>query len=473
MLKPMKHQKESLKFMEKRPRVFDMSDPGTGKTGVQILDFERRHKKSRKALLVLCPKSLMKAAWANDIKKFAPTLKVGIAWAKNRQQALTDSADVYILNHDGVRDLLKFKPAFWQKFEVLVIDESTAFKHHTSARSRAVAKIVKHFKVRRMMCGTPDPNGICDLWHQFFLVDDGKRLGKHFQAFRSAACVAVLQGKPQWVAEKNRDGSVKRDPETGDPIMKELTRVSWVDKKGIETVVAGLVSDITIRHVFEECVDIPKNHAYVREFDLTPAHMKKYKQLERDSIADYGDGRTVTAVHAASLRGKLLQVASGAVYNDDGDGAYSTIESERYELTLDIVEERKHSIVFYLWKHQLELMIKGCEARGISYVVWNPDRPEIEQEYQAGFYQVLFAHPKSAAHGLTLTRGTATIWPSPTDNLEWYIQGNKRIYRIGQKFKSETIVIVGKGTVDEKAWLNCSTKNKNMNNFFTEIKEAA
>ena len=85
VLKPMKHQLASLKFMEKRKAVFDMSDPGTGKTGVEIRDFVRQHKKDGKAMLVVCPKSLMKAAWANDIKKFAHNLKVSICWAKNRK----------------------------------------------------------------------------------------------------------------------------------------------------------------------------------------------------------------------------------------------------------------------------------------------------------------------------------------------------------------------------------------------------
>lgn len=131
----MKHQLESLKFMKTRKAVFDMSDPGTGKTFVEIMDFAQQNKKDGKAMLVLCPKSLMKAAWANDVRKFAPHLKVSIAWAKDRKAALEASADVIILNHDGVKELLKYdgKKQFWSKFGRIVVDESTAFKHGTSA----------------------------------------------------------------------------------------------------------------------------------------------------------------------------------------------------------------------------------------------------------------------------------------------------------------------------------------------------
>ena len=109
----MKHQNVSLKFMATRKQVFDMSDPGTGKTLVQIMDFAKQHKKDSKSMLVVCPKSLMRAAWANDIKKFAPHLRVSLAYAKNRAEALSADADVFVINVVGVKDVLKYKKAFW------------------------------------------------------------------------------------------------------------------------------------------------------------------------------------------------------------------------------------------------------------------------------------------------------------------------------------------------------------------------
>jgi SNF2 family DNA or RNA helicase len=104
--------------------------------------------------------------------------------------------------------------------------------------------------------------------------------------------------------------------------------------------------------------------------------------------------------------------------------------------------------------------------------VWNPDHPEVADEFQTGQYQVLFAHPQSAGHGLTLTKGTATIWASPTYNLEHYLQGLKRVHRIGQKDKTETIVIVAEGTIDEKVWTALQAKNVKMTNLLTEMEAA-
>ena len=171
---------------------------------------------------------------------------------------------------------------------------------------------------------------------------------------------------------------------------------------------------------------------------------------------------TITAVNAATVAGKLLQIASGAVYNDNA--GYSLIASQRYELILDLVKEREHSIVFFNWAHQRDELVKEAEKRGISFAVYDgttsdKDRTAIVEGYQKGEYRVLFAHPKSAGHGLTLTKGTACIWASPTYNLEHFLQGIKREYRIGQTQKTETIVIVAEGTIDEAVWQALQDKN--------------
>lgn len=448
-LSEMRHQTASLKFMDGKKAVFDASDPGTGKTYVAIKDFARQHKKDGKAAMVVCPKSLMRAAWANDIKKFAPHLKVSLAYAKDRAGALAEKADVYVVNVDGVKDLLKFNKAFWKKFGRLVVDESEAFKHHTSQRSKALGKIASFFHYRRLMSGTPSSNGICDLWHQYYILDGGKRLGPSFFGFRNACCSPAQNGP-------------------------SAQHIKWTDKPGIELMVAELVKDITIRHKFEDCVDIPENHKYAMSVELSKKHMASYNELQSTSMAIFKNSK-VTAINAAALATKLLQAASGAVYDDDG--SYTTIASERYELVLDLVEERRHSIVFYMWDHQLEELVEEAKKRQNKgslgeFAVWNPDHPEIADQYQDGKYQVLFAHPQSAGHGLTLTRGLATIWASPTYNLSFYLQGLKRVHRIGQTEKTETIVIVAEGTVDEKVWAALQAKNVNMAALLSELEAA-
>jgi len=440
--KPMAHQKVSLEFLRTRKEVFDQSCAGTGKTLVEILDFAQRHKKDGKRLMVLCPKSLMRAAWYNDIARFAPHLRVSLCYANKRKESLAADADVFVVNVDGVKDLMKITDkGFWKKFGTLVIDESDAFMHHTSQRSKAAAKVRQHFDYVRLLSATPQGNTICDQWHQYFILDNGKRLGKSFFGFRSACCT----------------------PEQNGPSANHLV---WKDKEDIELVVAELVRDITIRHKFEDCVDIPPMHTYSVSFPLDKKHLAAYNEMKNEALMIVRD-KAVTAVNAAVVAQKLLQIASGAVY--DGTGEYVKVANERYELVLDLVCDRPHCVVFYTWEHQLEELIAEAKARKISWVHWDSDHPEIEADFQAGKYRVMFAHPASAAHGLTLTKATAVIWASPTFNVRHFIQGMKRIHRIGQKQKTENIIVVAEDTADERALDSMQRKKVNLVKFLTEL----
>lgn len=440
LVKPMAHQAVSLKHSKTTPIVFDMSDPGTGKTAVRIWSWAERRRKGGGCMLVLAPRSLLTVAWANDFAKFTPDMKVSVATAAKREQAFEVDADVYITNHDAVKWLVKQKAPFWARFKNGdgVNDESTAFKHHTSQRSKAALRIFqpknKVFAHVANMTATPTSNGICDIWHQVLLLDGGKRLGPSFYAFRSSVCTPVQVGRSAQAME-------------------------WRDREGAEEAVFGLLSDIVVRHRFEDCVDIPKTHTYTVDYTMTAKQAKAYKDMELAQVLvtgkQAGKNLTMTAVNAAAVTTKLQQIASGAVY--DNDSKYHVIETERYESILDMVEVRKHPLVFFFWGHQRVALVDEADKRGLTYAVLDgnatdTDRIRIVNTYQRGEYDVLFAHPKSAAHGLTLTAGTSTIWTSPTYDLEIWQQGNKRQARIGQKQKTEIVVCIAKGTIEERIY---------------------
>lgn len=442
------HQKTSLGLLSAKPRVLDFSDPGTGKTLVELLDFAARRDAGGGCALVLCTRSTIRSVWFEDAQKFTPQLRVSLAYAANREEAFGSGYDMYVTNHDAAKWLAVQPARFFERFDTLIVDESTAFKHASSQRSKALRKIAQHFAYRRALTGSPTSNGICDVWHQALLIDDGARLGRSFFQFRAAVCT----------------------PEQVGPRPEHLR---WVDRPGAEAAVAGLLQDIVIRHKFEECVDIPPNHRYSVPFVLASRHQAIYEKLQKDATIALLDS-TVTAVNAAALYTKLLQCASGAVYNDAG--GYSRISTDRYELVMDLVEERPHSIVFFLWQHQKEELIQQAEARKLSYAVFDgtvtdKERPEIIKHFAEGRYRTVFAHPQSAAHGLTMVRGIATIWASPTINLEHFLQGLRRIYRIGQDKTTETIVVVAKNTIDELVWHALEAKDVRMSSLLDTLKE--
>ena len=438
-------------FLLLRHNGYIFATGNTGKTRVQIEDFAERRAKGGKPAIITATRSTLESAWADDFAKYAPDVKVAVAYAHNREKAFASDADVIITNHDAVNWLAKQGKPFWKRFEggTLINDESTAFKHATSQRSKNMVKIAEHFEHRRNMCGLADPNGVLDLWHQYFILDEGKRLGKSFFAFRNAVC----------------------QPEQVGPMSN---MVKWVEKPGIANIVAALVKDITIKHLFSECVDIPANHEYTRPIALGTKHAKHYAEMQNDMVTTLKT-QVISAVNKAVLRIKLLQIASGAIYNSDESG-YSRFDTDRYEFVLDLVQECAHSVVFFQWEHQRDELVKEAEKRGVRYAVFDgktkdKKRAAITEDYQKGMYDVIFAHPKSAAHGLTWTKGTRTIWASPTDNLEWFVQGLKRIYRIGQTEKTETITVVARGTYDEIAYERLTGKALRSDEFTAMLKK--
>lgn len=472
----MAHQKVSLAHDARNPIVYDTSDPGTGKTAVRVWGFAARRRKGGGRALVLGPRTILKNTWQSDFRKFAPDMLTVVAPAEKREQAFATPADAYITNHDAVKWLVKQKAAWWKAmgFSELIVDEPTAYKHHASQRSRAMLKISRMkigtqpvFPQRKAMTATPNSNGICDIWHQAMILDHGKRLGDSYFAFRNTTCTPVQVGRNQQA-------------------------VQWRDKDGAEEAVFGLLSDIVVRHKFEDCVDIPATHHYTVDYELPSKLAKTYETMEDAQLLVLGIGMNqtagavankittgspkITAINAAAVATKLLQICSGAVY--ENPTRFHVLDTGRYELLLDMVEQRKHSLLFFQWKHQRDQLVAEAVKRGVTHCVLDGNATDKEREamvqgYQAGLYQVMFAHPRSAAHGLTLTKGTSIIWAGPIYDLELFEQGNKRQARIGQKQKTEVVVVIAKGTLEEKVYELLMAKNIRMSNLldlFASIK---
>jgi SNF2 family DNA or RNA helicase len=363
--------------------------------------------------------------------KFAPELTYRIAFAHNREEAFEDLTDILLVNHDAAKWVLKNAHVL-EGFKFLCIDESTAYKNPGSQRSKAMAAIAGVFDRKVLMTGTPTPNGIIDIWHQIKLVDDGERLGRSYWKFRSATHTPISRG-----------------PFT-----------EWEEKDDIQEAIYGLIHDVNIRHKFEECVDIPANRVRTIQFKLTDKHMQVYQDLKNQAMLTMANMDQVTAVNAAALATKLMQVASGSVY---GDGTILKLAKERYELITDLIEEREQCLVAFNWTHQRDALVQMAKKRKFTYAIIDGSqsidaRTQAVSDFQAGHVKVIYAHPASASHGLTLTAGTTTIWSSPTYDAEKYQQFNRRIYRAGQDRKTETILIAGAGTIDIKAYKRLEEK---------------
>ncbi len=429
---PYEHQQETIGKMDGMPGFFDMSSPGTGKTLVQLVDFAHRRNNGGGRAIVVGPKSILQAAWGDEIDKAMRGMTYGIAMAGNREAPFKDKKlDIVLTNHDALKTIANYQ-LVQLGFYTLIIDESTAVKNPSTQRFKAAKKIAQQMKWVRVMSGTPRTNTIMDLWSQTFLLDRGARLSDSYWKFRNTACEAVQNGPlPQ--------------------------HVEWRDKPGIELAVFDLLADISIRHKLEDVIDMPERVITKLEVELPRAVKKTYDALAKDSVAELSSGVMIDAVHAAALMQKLLQTASGAVYT--GDGEYAALDDNRTEMVMDLLDGRPHSLVLFQWQHQRDALAKAAAKRGYAYEIIDGkhnkephQRADVVRRFQAGELKVIFAHPKSAGHGLTLTKGTTTIWVSPTWSSEYFEQANARIYRNGQTERTEFILISAKGTVEEEVY---------------------
>jgi hypothetical protein len=437
------HQAAAIEKGLQQDMLFDMSEPGTGKTITQIALYLERNNVlgHRGRALVFATKSTMQAAWGDDIEKAAPSITYAIATATNRRKAFDTMADIVITNHDAVtwvnenRDVL-------HGFDHLIVDESTAYKNPQSNRTKAMFAICPMFKFRNALSGLPTPNSVTELWAQMFILDKGERLGPAFWKFRSSVC-APKQVGPQ------------------------PSHIKWEDIPGIETGVSALVDDVCVRNILTDCIDMPETVTYQVHFELSKKHKALYKALQDNCILALKDG-IVDATNRAVLQTKLLQLLSGSVYGEDHQNVH--IDSDRYNMVMDLIEERPHSLCAFTFNHQRDALVALATKRKIPFAVIDgsvslPHRTEIVRAFQKGEYQVVFCHPQTTAHGLTMTKGTTTIWPQPTFNHEWFTQFNRRIYRNGQTQRTETIVVTANVELEDRVYNERMGKEERADNF--------
>lgn len=437
MLPLFESQQKGIERWLETPGMLNLSCPGTGKTRTTLEGILQRNSGGR--TLVLAPLSILQPAWGDDIEKWTPALRYSIAYAKNRAQAFRTKTDIVITNHDAVKwiadniDILA-------EFDTLVVDEFTAFKNPDSQRTKALIQLRKCFEYVYMLSGTPNPQSVTDLWVPVLMCDGGMRLGNLFYKFRAQVCYPRQVGKSRAATQ-------------------------WVDRSDALEKVMMQIDDLVYRVPLE---GLPENREYTIYTSLPDKIMKQYKQLAKESLIWLESGDAISAVHAGARLKKMLQLLTGAVYDSQGES--HLVHTERYEVVMQLVAERSQSLVAFNWRHERENLVKLAEKMGISYGVIDGEVPvkrreQIVSDFQAGLLKVIFAHPQSAGHGLTLTKGVATIWCSPTYNSEHYMQFNRRIFRTGQTKRTETIRIAARGTCEGAVYEKLDGKIQRVEDF--------
>lgn len=401
-------------------------DMGLGKTVTTLTAIkELKYYRFQVArVLVIAPKKVAEATWSREAEKWdhLQCLRVSTVLGSRakRVRALAAPADIYIINRENVEWLVDYYRNDWP-FDMVVIDESSSFKDQSTKRWKALKRVRPKINRIVLLTGTPAPNTLIDLWAQVYLLDEGARLGRTVGGFRERYFL---------------------------PDKRNAERVfTYKPKQDTERTVQELIGDVCISMKAEDYLTLPECTMVETPVLLDAKAHKAYETMERDMLLPIEEDY-ITADSAAVLTGKLLQLASGAVYNADHEP--QKIHGCKIEAFLELVDSLngKPALVFYAFQHERDRIVDALKKSKLRVRVFNGAQDA--DDWNAGKIDILLAHPASTAYGLNLQfGGNHIIWFTPTWSLELYQQANARLHRQGQTERVIIHHLLVVGSVDE------------------------
>ena len=426
--KPHKYQEYAIEFIKTHPIAAILLDLGMGKTSVVLtcLNYLLFEIFEVSRVLIIAPLRVARTTWSDEIKKWdhlqGLRYSIAVGTAAERIKALKADADIYIINRENVPWLIE-ESGLPFDYDMVVVDELSSFKNWNAKRFKALMKVRP--KVKRIvgLTGTPSSNGLMDLFAEFKVLDMGERLGRFISQYR------VNFFKPDRV---------------NGPIV-----YSYKLLPGAEDRIYEKISDITISMKASDYLEMPELISTEYKVYLDDEERAKYEELKNELVLQLS-GAEITAANAATLSGKLSQLANGAIYDDDG--SVNAFHERKLDALEDLIESAngKPVLVAYWFKHDLKRITERLTALKVNFQRLDSD--ESIRKWNAGELQVGLIHPASAGHGLNLQEGGNTIiWFGITWSLELYSQTIGRLFRQGQKAKNVTVIhIITDGTVDER-----------------------
>ena len=417
---PHPYQRAAIDRILEAPAAGLFLDMGLGKTAITLTAIDELiyDRLSVYRVLVIAPKKVAEATWQAEAAKWEHLRRLSFATAmgtpRQRDAAIREQADITIINRENVTWLVERYGMVWP-WDMVVVDESSSFKSPSAKRFRALRRMLPRIERMVILTGTPAPNGIEDLWAQIYLLDRGERLGRYITHYRER----YFEFNP-W-------------------------RHTYAPKPGAFETVQTKIADLCVSMSAADYLQLPE--MIVQDFPviLDSAALRAYRQMEREMLLEIG-GDEITAMSAAALTGKLLQLCGGCVYDADGDA--HTVHTAKLDALGELLDGLcgEPVLLFYGFRHELPGLAKALEGRrwrrlesAADALAWND-----------GEIDVLVAHPASCAYGLNLQQGGRHIvWYTLTWSLELYQQANARLHRQGQQKPVVVHRLITQGGMDE------------------------
>ena len=394
---------------------------------------------------------MAESTWSTEAAKWDHLkdlrVSVVVGEARHRKVMLKKDADIYVINRENVQWLVEGLNGKWP-FDCTVIDELSSFKTRSSLRWRYLKRVIGLSDYVIGLTGTPAPNGYEDLWAEMYLLDQGKALGTTLGAYRD-----------KYFVPGRRNGQVVFE---------------WLLKPGAKAAVDAKLKPLCLSMSKDDWLQLPPittNLIYVR---MDKAERKLYDQMLQSSVLPLLDGQlstmddmdsAVVGTTAAVLSNKLLQMANGAVYDENGE--VFQIHDHKIEALRELLESNGDNLmVFYEYKHDLEkIMANFPDARKL-------EGPKDIDDWNAGKIKMLLCHPASAAYGINLQQGGHTVvWYGLPWSLELHTQANARLHRQGQEHPVIVHYILCENTLDERVYRVLQSKDAVQQGLLNALKE--
>lgn len=424
--KPFDAQKQTAGLLTMNKRAYVLNSMGTGKTSASLWawDYLRGIGIAKKALVV-APLSTIRFTWCREVMNTLPhrtAQAVHHGVRAKRVEQLQSDADVLVINHDGAKLLEKeiIKLIEDGVIDTLIIDELAVYRNGKSERTKSMKRIAEKMEWVWGMTGSPMPRSPTDVWAQCQIVTPST-VDRYFNAFR-------------------------------DKLMTKITAFKYHPKpNAVEKAYEAMQP--AVRFTMDDVQELPELTVRDQVVDMGKTQTKIYKALASACHAAMGN-HEITAANAGAVMNKLLQVATGYVY--DREKATVALDGDaRMEALIETIDAaEKKVLVFVPFIHALDGISAKLTAEGIEHAVVSgqtniTERSETFTLFQTtDKYKVLLAHPQCLAHGVTLTAANVIVWFAPVTSLEIYEQANARIRRVGQK--SKQLVLHLQGTAVEK-----------------------
>lgn len=463
--KPLPYQKKGMKFLLEHACAGLFWKPGRRKTSTTLGAFEfLRSRKMLHRALVVAPRRVCSNTWPREIAKWAEFnhLRVVFLHGPDKDELLKQDADLYLINYEGLEWLLDIKRVAKRtvtvntakletlKIDLLVLDELSKMKNHSSNRFLALRQVLHLFGRRWGLTGSPAANGLLNLWAECYCLDMGRSLGPYISHYRDQYFY----------------------PDRGG--------YNWKLIPGMDEAIYKRISPL-VYQLDDDKENLPELSDNIIMVDLPQKVLDVYQKLERDFITAVNDN-IVTAATAATASMKIRQIAAGGIYHDkrpgySGPRTWDNLHNEKVDALEDLVDELQGRplLVAYEFQHDVDRLKKRFPDAIYTDDLNDRQFDTVVEMWNRGEIPLMFGHPASMGHGLNLQGSSADVcFLSPTWDFELFDQFIRRVYRDGNPHEKITVHhIIASGTIEERVLAVIRRKDCTQNALFAALKQLA